>query len=381
MELPAWMPVTIYAIIVLAFIALYTWMHLDDAAGRKPFVSLALLVALQLATDFVSRFYVYAGVPHWLIVACTYINYLALPLIGVEWYRFVTTVLSEGRSTQHVSDYAVSIAAACGIAVLVINPLMHQVFYFDETGVYHRGVLYFIPAISAGVCMFVAQGLLMYRSRLLGRRALTVLLLFPVAPLIGGLISTQIYGLPWLPLGISIAMLMLFASTFTSGMNTDYLTSVVNRRRIEELLEDRIVQARVGKPFAGLMVDIDKFKSINDTLGHTVGDQALIDTARLLQNSLRSVDVVGRYGGDEFLAVLDVASEQELETVVSRIRDGEMRFSSEDNGKPYPLRLSKGYAMFDPAKFANAQEFETHLDTLMYADKEAHKLFDEEDTR
>lgn len=377
MDMPAWMPVTLYAIVVLAFIAFYTWNHLDDAAGRKPFVFLAILVAFQLATDFVSRFYIYASVPHWLIVVCTYINFGVLPLIGLSWYRFVTTVLSEGQDGgQRVTDIVVNISAAAGIFVLLLNPFTHNIFTFTDAGVYQRESLYFVPSISAAISMFISEFMLIYRSRMLGRRSLLVLLLFPVAPIIGGVFATQIYGLPWLPLGISLSMVMLFASTFTSGMNTDYLTSVVNRRRIEEILEERVEQARSGKQFAGLMVDVDNFKAINDQLGHAVGDTALAETARLLRGSLRGVDVVGRFGGDEFLAILDVATSDELDAVVSRIRDEEIKLGEGDRQQPYTLRLSKGYAMFDPERFASAQEFEQYLDALMYADKEAHKLQD-----
>ncbi|MBQ9068712.1 MAG: diguanylate cyclase [Eggerthellaceae bacterium] len=373
MDIPAFVPVTIYAIFVLAFIALYAWLHLDDSAGRKPFALLAVLVAFQLTTDLVSRLYVYSGVPIWLVVLCTYINFLVLPFIGVSWYRFVRKVLAreEGSSLRKL-DYVVYAIAAVGVVVLFANPFAHCVFAFDATGTYSRSYLYFVPALSAGLCMVVSQVLLVHRSRALGQRALLVMHLFPVAPIIGAVAATLVYGLPWLPLGISLSMLMLFASTFASGMNTDFLTSVLNRRRIEELLEERIEDARGGKPFAGLMVDIDNFKRINDTMGHHVGDIALADAARLLKESLRGVDVVGRFGGDEFFALIDVASEEELETVISRIRDGEVRISGER--KAVPLRLSKGYALFDPDRFANAKEFEVYLDGLMYADKETHRL-------
>lgn len=372
MNIPAWMPVTIYAIITLIFIAVYTWLHLDDAAGRKPFVFLTALIAFQLATDFVSRFYIYAGVPTWLVVLCTYINFAVLPLIGLSWYRFVCRVLAEEEMGDLKKlNIIVYIITAIGLIVLLINPLTHHIFSFDSEGIYARGSLYYIPSVCMALSMTISQVLLIYKARALGRRSLFVMLLFPVAPVIGGVAATLVYGLPWLPLGISISLLMLFASTFASGMNTDYLTSVLNRRRIEELIEERIDAAQNGKKFAGLMVDIDDFKTINDTLGHAVGDKVLADTAHLLKESLRGTDVVGRYGGDEFFALLNVASEEELEEVVSRIRDGEVLMSRRRDD--FPLRLSKGYAMFDPERFASAQEFEVHLDALMYANKESHR--------
>ena len=373
MEFPGWMPVTVYAIVALGMISAYTWNHLDNSAGRKQFVVLAVLVILQLATDFISRFYIYNDVPHWLIVASTYVNFLVLPAIGVAWQEFVCTVLAgEARKDIRMLSYSVYAFAIIGVLALAINPFTGVIFSFDVAGIYHRGPLYFVPAASAGLCILVSEGLLLSRLRVLGPNTMFTLLTFPIPPIIGAVIAAFVYGIPWMPLGISLSMLLLFASMFSSGMNTDYLTRVINRRRIEELLEERIEGARSGKPFAGLMVDIDNFKEINDTLGHVVGDVALAETAQLLQQSLRGVDVVGRYGGDEFFALLDVSNEDELERVVARIRDNEIRLGSEE--RTFPLRLSKGYAMFDPVLFPDSQSFESCLDALMYANKEAHRL-------
>jgi len=85
---------------------------------------------------------------------------------------------------------------------------------------------------------------------------------------------------------------------------TDKLTGLVNRLRLDEVLAQEIQRSsRFGHVFSVILVDLDHFKHVNDTHGHQVGDQVLITAARLLQQYCREIDVVGRWGGEEFLII------------------------------------------------------------------------------
>jgi len=101
---------------------------------------------------------------------------------------------------------------------------------------------------------------------------------------------------------------------------TDYLTGAVNRRYFLQKAQEVILQARVTRqPFSVMMMDIDGFKKINDTLGHQVGDQCLQQLVILVKANLRQNDVIGRYGGDEFAVLLPQADAQEAAGVAERI--------------------------------------------------------------
>lgn len=85
---------------------------------------------------------------------------------------------------------------------------------------------------------------------------------------------------------------------------TDRLTGVFNRLRLDHYLDDQLARRqRYGTDFSIVLLDIDHFKSVNDTYGHPVGDHVLVDVARLLAEGTREVDLVGRWGGEEFLVV------------------------------------------------------------------------------
>lgn len=84
--------------------------------------------------------------------------------------------------------------------------------------------------------------------------------------------------------------------------HTDALTGAANRRQIEVLLTQEYRRAeRYGRPFSFMMIDIDDFKHFNDTLGHAVGDEILVDLAKRLRRKVRVSDTVGRWGGEEFV--------------------------------------------------------------------------------
>jgi diguanylate cyclase (GGDEF)-like protein len=101
----------------------------------------------------------------------------------------------------------------------------------------------------------------------------------------------------------------------------DPLTGLRNRRFFDETLADHIYAAkRYQRPLSLLLIDLDQFKKINDTFGHTVGDQILSSFALLLRATLRKSDIPCRYGGDEFAVLLPETTLQEAQHLIQRIQ-------------------------------------------------------------
>lgn len=161
---------------------------------------------------------------------------------------------------------------------------------------------------------------------------------------------------------------------------SDPLTGVLNRRSFDEALERQLEYARRhGRGGALLIVDLDRFKQINDEFGHPAGDRALCKVARLLGSNLRTTDIVGRHyggvvarlGGDEFAVLLPEADAAGAEAVAERLVAVLAAAPLELDGEEIRLAISVGVALFDENGRPGAEDLLVAADRAMYVAKAA----------
>ena len=129
---------------------------------------------------------------------------------------------------------------------------------------------------------------------------------------------------------------------------TDPLTGVLNRRSLIERLDIACTRARTrGLPISLLFIDLDHFKEINDTFGHQAGDACLHAIVGPIQSELRQSDVIGRYGGEEFVVILSSADSSAARPIAERIRGRVADVRVEGYGEPISLTCSIGIAASD----------------------------------
>jgi len=132
---------------------------------------------------------------------------------------------------------------------------------------------------------------------------------------------TYIVNTSLLPLAFIWLMNARLESELLQQTLMDALTGVLNRRGLEQALEREMAHfRRYGADLTVAMLDLDEFKQLNDCYGHVAGDEVLIGLARLLRQGLRETDVVGRFGGDEFLIVLPHTDARESVRVLEKLR-------------------------------------------------------------
>jgi diguanylate cyclase (GGDEF)-like protein len=150
----------------------------------------------------------------------------------------------------------------------------------------------------------------------------------------------------------------------------DALSGLLNRRTLFSRISVEIERAtRMDVPLTGLMIDIDRFKSINDNYGHPCGDLVIREIGAKLQNRLRKYDFAGRYGGEEFFVLLSNSTEVQAERIGDRFRRemAETRFTC--NGGSFAVTLSIGVARF---RDGDTQEsWIEHADRALYRAKDA----------
>ncbi len=129
---------------------------------------------------------------------------------------------------------------------------------------------------------------------------------------------------------------------------TDELTHLFNRREFMVRLEQELLRSRrSNKPFSVIMADIDNFKDINDSYGHTTGDMVLTELAQIFMNITRDIDVVARYGGEEFIFLLPGAPDDIAFQVAERIRKSVEQLQLHiSNKKPFHTSISMGISCF-----------------------------------
>ncbi len=151
---------------------------------------------------------------------------------------------------------------------------------------------------------------------------------------------------------------------------TDYLTGALNKRAFVETAKSEIERSsRFGHPFSILYLDVDGFKGVNDTRGHSEGDQLLKRLVATTSSAIRQVDVLARVGGDEFVALLPETAAAASTVVASKIRDA---FAVALVGRGWPVTLSIGVVTYlrPPVSF---EAMLSAVDAQMYEAKKAGK--------
>jgi diguanylate cyclase (GGDEF)-like protein len=154
---------------------------------------------------------------------------------------------------------------------------------------------------------------------------------------------------------------------------TDELTGLYNVRQFHERLEGEIERAdRFGTPLSLVMLDIDRFKSVNDTYGHQQGDRVLVEVARVMRRHSRDVDLPARYGGEEMAVVLPQTDLAGAEQLAERMRVAIERMAIQrlDGGGELPITASFGVASF-PAEATSKTTLIAAADAALYRAKHA----------
>ncbi len=158
---------------------------------------------------------------------------------------------------------------------------------------------------------------------------------------------------------------------------TDPLTGLANRRAFGQALDRRFADSvRQGHDLACIMVDLDGFKRLNDTLGHQKGDQMLQLASKVLQANCRRSDVAGRFGGDEFVLLLPQSDEPSARQVAQRVAEQFTAAAEADlaaSDQALRLTMSMGLATRVSSRASSAEQLVAHADHALYSAKAAGK--------
>ncbi len=172
--------------------------------------------------------------------------------------------------------------------------------------------------------------------------------------------------------GLVMSLARARQAELTLLLRTDALTGLVNRRALEQSLEREVARAlRFGAPLAVVLFDLDHFKRVNDTFGHRAGDAVLAAVGGVLRQSVREIDLAGRYGGEELMLVLPETDLEGARIVAERVRASvEALEVAQDTGEVVRVTLSAGCAVFSQARAADVASLVRCADDALYRAKD-----------
>lgn len=365
----------IYSIMVIIIIYFQALRCLEKESLRdKLYMSMLHITILMLVIDILSRFDgkaleiypVLNNVGNFLI-------FLLNPILPSIWVVYVYLQIFHKQRKIRRLVYFLCVINAINITLLLFSQFFGWFYYIDSNNIYRRGPYFALPVFIDLILLSIAFTIISLNRRRLDKKSFLSLMFFALPPIVSIFLQIRFYGISLMLNSIVLSLLVLFLNFQNHDIYTDHLTKINNRKKLDVYLKKKISASTAEKAFSAILVDINNFKQINDTYGHSMGDKALEATARLLKSCLEANDFIARFGGDEFCLILDISDKKELQSLVCRINKCLDNYNQCDS-HPYYLGLSMGYAVYSSRSHRNAENFLKEIDMLMYQEKRASKI-------
>lgn len=335
------------------------------------FFNMFILSVLELSVETITC--IINKQPYLWLIPITNILHIILfvlgPIVTYMWYVFSRVWVSEEYKWN--KDIITLMPLIINMVAVLISPFLKTVFYISENNIYQRGIMFFIPVVVAYFYLLCSFIFVYINKERINQTEYFPLLLFGIVPEICGVIQSIFYGPLLMWSSITLSMVIAYIYLQQRMMHIDYLTGAWTREKLYIYLA-RLIKQNKLKKFAVVFIDLDDFKEINDSHGHNVGDEALKVVVNLIRKELPKGGNIARYGGDEFVLILEEVGNEEVEIILDKIMDA---FKSHNKALTslYQLRYSYGYQCYNPELKMSIDEYINYVDQLMYRDKNKKK--------
>lgn len=317
--------INILCVVIMLIIAVNLSVSGFDKSSQSRMLSYSVyLTALANICDFLWNLCLTGAVklPNSIRYSVDYIYFTAFGIASLCWLIYTDMVQKSDilKNKKLFAIYFMPLAVL--VILLAANSFNGCLFYIDGSGKYYRGRLFYAQqvlsygyiVISAVKCFLKATS----RKNFAQRDYLFKLVTFVIPPIICGIIQIIVQDIPVLSVGIAMSYLLAYINSRERLISIDSLTGISNRRDLLQRLEDDIKSLKTTEDMYFLFIDIDSFKSINDTYGHNEGDRVLKEIAAALKKYVKTVNgSCGRYGGDEFALYIIKELDADFDSVCS----------------------------------------------------------------
>ena len=281
------------------------------------------------------------------VVLVNLLNYVLMGVMTYEWFTFMAASENLSFHNDRGKRLLCLLPMVVSLTVITLAYVVDPYFWIDEKC--NLNSLYY-PIFLAAPAFYLLTAFLC--SMLNARKAETreekkqylLIGLFPLGVAGFGMLQVLFLDAPTLCFGCTLMLLFFYLQHMQALISVDELTQLNNRGQLNRYMEQ--LRWRENDKVYAIMLDIDRFKQINDTYGHTEGDHALVLTAEALKQSsdpLKAHVFLSRYGGDEFVVILHAPEEEDVspEQALDAIRR-ELAETQQENRLPYALEISAG---------------------------------------
>ena len=354
-------------IIMLMFMVCRGVMHETD---RKTFYRLCFHTQLLFSLDVLwvlldGATYTGARLLNYLINAAYFAQ---CGILCYYWSRYSLILSGSQRFSGKVFKVLFALPMVVEVVLSIVSIKTGWYFTIDADNHYHRGSLLFIQVtvmfIYLVYSLLVAVFTVKRQRDLLNRNKLYAISALGFLPFISQCLQAQFTGISVFCTGATLGLIIVFLEIQREMISVDPLTRLNNRNQASIYLSSHFKQEIPGKRLYQFIVDLDKFKSINDTYGHMEGDNALIVVASVLKSVCGPRGhFISRYGGDEFVVFANLPDNAAADELCDQL---EKRLVESSKPLLYTLSMSVGYAAL--------REGETEESLLNRADASLYKI-------
>lgn len=306
-----------------------------------------------------------------------YVNYLTISALlalnslpSALWIRYIDyKIFGDAKNANRRLRFYL-IPFYISLMLVVLNPFTDIVFNLPRTNIYSRNFgMYIIVGLTLTTVLIVFILSRRFKKHIHGR-VLESIFWFLLIPISAGFIQILFFGIPLIWPAFTLATLISFNLIEVDSFLKDPLTKLNTRGQFENRLTYKLKRK---SNFSLIMIDLNDFKLINDQYGHEEGDEALIKVADVIHNAVKNYDSTCRYGGDEFMLLVDSPKESAAQIVIDRITT-EITSYNNTNLKKYNIELSFGNAYVDMLQKISLKDLLAKVDMLMYQDKNSKKI-------
>lgn len=295
------------------------------------------------------------------LLACAYLCFL-----------YVLDVAQDGNGQRGIKCWILAIPALIGSAVLLSNPWTKAVYFINMVNYYKKGpAAYLIPAVGMLylVVAFLLAAFGALRAGSAQRRGelgkLAAAFLFPAA----GILVEKIFSMDAAWAFTVAALLWVYLGIQKGQVTQDGLTGLNNRRRLDQYMWELDERSGERETCCYLLMDVNKFKKVNDTYGHVTGDEVLRLVAEQLKRTFGNMQAfLARYGGDEFVVIVKGKTQDEMDVIIHQTQEN-VNAIAWGADTPWQLSISIGCAMRGEQGKQKSHELLALADERMYRQK------------